>query len=161
MFSETLESRDWRSRWMSAPVRASAAGAGIVSVDGSVAGSRGFWRAIIGLPNVVYKANYRSRYPGAGKGLLSLLAGLFLAPVAGLAHLLVARLGEVLLGISGGAAGDDNDLGATAVSAVAREFVHVYPLEALAVRRPLRLMTRSVNPWSVAPSEVATVSASP
>ena len=45
---------------MSAPVRVSAAGAGMASADGSVAGSRGFWRAIIGHPNMVYNWNYRA-----------------------------------------------------------------------------------------------------
>ena len=47
VFSETLLSREWRSLWMSASMRLSAAGAGMAPVDGSLAGSRGFWRAII------------------------------------------------------------------------------------------------------------------
>ena len=66
---------------MSAPVRVSAAGAGMAWVDGLLTGSRGFWRAIIGLPNMVYNFHYRSCYPGGLKGLLSVEVAIFSAPV--------------------------------------------------------------------------------
>ena len=60
--------------------------------------------------------------------LLSLVAGLFLAPVAGLSHLLLAWLCEVRLEIAAGIAGDENHLGAVAVGAVGCELVRGYSL---------------------------------
>ena len=69
VLSETLESRERRSRARSAAVRPSAGARAFWSFSG--AGMSGFCRAISGHLNSSYNVNYRKRCPSPGKGQLS------------------------------------------------------------------------------------------